>query len=659
TWLDPTAPTGWIEFFNRGAETVYVAVGGPGVTADISSAACAPGARIRLTRLDPDVDTHVAVLAASNSSEINARTEIGLTEYLANAFQQTGGAQLENIELRNCLFRDLGSAAKSLRPEQFAVVMDCDFDRIYQDIIALSPPPGGSLYILRNVESLPFSRAGIAEDLDGDARDPHGDQFQMFSDGSATVGPVFYAGNRIRFTSRRPGSKSQGIFVSDNDFDPSYSDLYFISTMQVGGSGRALSLGEENTSFKVRDAFVYGATIFDSADINSDLPFVLIDHDDDGTVYVGKSIASSYRASDADLQLDDNVLLSDAADRNAVFPNLGNFVGGIDRSALEAALATGAEGEGRGAVATANALDWITRDHTAVIRWENLPSGAHWNRLTNQPLDSEIVLPLRKIMNLRPAQRVIAGSGTEWRSVDTDGVTEIQSWTGIDGTIEPGQFVQVRATSSPSPGGSVTASIMINGFEQSLEIVSSAAPTVFLEQGDPIGYFQDPSDVPAGTSRISSRGKFRFAAEIPNGAKPFAQVSTGCDLFTRTDGSLNATIEDGTGAKMMTNLPVAPIGSLLPDTWHEIEFDVDQTAGEVRLTIDGVTTVTAFMASGNGVFQSNRSLLFIAGSNGNTPLPAGTRFADLSVDLNGVLYKTISNDATTANGDAWHLGGAF
>ncbi len=660
SWLDPAAPSGWIEFFNRGPETVFVEFGGPLVTATPASTQVAAGTRQRISPLDPDVDTHFAVLSASGTSEVNARTEVGLSEYLASPFRQTGGALLEDFEIRGCLFRDLSNGIKGLRPTVSGIVMDCDFDRIYQDIIALSPPPGASLHIFRNLECLPFARSGIAEDLNGDARDPHGDQFQMFNNvPGGTVGPVYYAGNRVRMTPRRLGIQSQGIFVSDNDFDPSFTELYFISTMQIGGAARALSLGEESTSFKIRDAFVYGTTIFNAHDYDSDLPFVLIDHDNDGTVYVGKSIAADHRQSDAEWQRDDLLNLSDAAVRSAVFPNLGAFASASNRSEIETALVSAAEGAGLGAVATGDAVDWTTADHTNVIRWENLPSGAHWNEAVNQSPDTLITLPLRKILNQRPSQTVSVGIGTEWRSVGTDRSTQVQGWTSANGSIEPGQFIQIRSISAATGGATITAAVTINGFEQSVTILTANVPTQFLIQNGIAGRFVDTANIPGGTARITFRGKFNFPGTVPNNVKPFTQSSTGCDLILQADGSMNATIEDGSGAKMATNLEVVPPGTLAPDTWHEIVFDVHQNANAVTVTVDGEIFDTAFGAASNGTFQSNRAISFIAGTTGNTPLPATTQFADLSVDLNGVPHKSISNDPAAANVDAWHQGGNF
>lgn len=660
TWKDPAISIGsaWIEFFNRGSNSVRVAVGGAGVVATGSSQLVAAGARFRFNTLNPTADTHFAVLATTGTSEVNARTEIGLSNYLGSTFSQSGAATVEDVEVRNCLFRDLSDAAKGLRPTQSLIIMDCDFDRIYQDVFSMSPLPGVPTYYLRNLESIPFSRSGIAENLNGDARDPHGDQFQMFENSaSGALGPVYYAGNRMRATPRRAGATAQGIFLSDNDVNPSYSGIYIVSTMQIGGSGRAISIGEAGTAFKVRDTFIYGATVFDVANPASTTPILTVDHEEDGNVYVGKAIAPTFTSTDAPMVLDQTLRLSDAVSIAAVFPNLSDLAAATTRSAIEAALTTAAEGEGLGATATANAVNWTTTDPTAVILWENLPSGVDWNDLTNQDAEEVITLPLRKILNRRASQTVSVGAGTEWRSVDTDGTTEVQAWTSSPGTIQPDQFIQIRRTSGAG-GETVTASVTINGFAQNVDILSANIPTVYLIQPSPVGYFVDPSNAPAGTTRMTFRGKFNFSS-IVNSMRPFMQASTGCDLIIATNGTITIVVEDSTGTAVLSNVVMAPAGSIAPSAWYDMILDVNHTAQTATLTLNGTVYSVPFTIAGTGTFQSNRQISMLASVSGGNALPAGTLIADLSVELNGVLRKAISNDAATANADAWKRGGDF
>ena len=662
TWKDATATKGWIEFFNRGAQTVYVRVGGSGVVATAGDTACAAGTRVRLTNLDPTVDTHFAILAAASTSEVNARTEIGLSFYMGQAFFASGLAVVQDLEIRNCIFRDLIHGVKGVGTPTSVVIMDNDFDRIYMDVIAAPPATGGSSRIMRNIASVSFSRSGMAENLNGDAGDPHGDFIQMFGNGAGTISNFRSAGNRMRVTPLRSGVTNQGAFISDNDISPSYRDLCFISDMFVSGSAAQIAVGE-GAAYPARDVMVYGASIVDYSNAASTTPRIAIDTDDGGSVYIGKSVFPTLLANVQAPQQDGNVRWSEVASPAAVFPNLANLSTSTNRAQIEAAMTTGAEGLGRGAAATADAIDWTTSDPEAVINWANVPSGAHWNALTGQTGNTLIELPLRKILNKRANQAVSVGAGTEWQSVDTNGVTVVQAWTTSSGTIQPGQFIQIRRTSSATPGGSVTASVTINGFTQDVAITTTIEASQYLIQGATAGYFVDPVNVPSGTSRITFRAKIR----MPSGASTsnlFTQESTGCDLQLDVSGTTGAilgrgTVEDSLGAKRLFNATIITSAfGLVANTWYDLEFDVDLVAGTATATANGVSN-TLTLDPGTTTFQTTREVSFLANTAGLAPIPAGAFVADMSVDFNGVRRKTISNDAAVANADAWKRSGSF
>ena len=658
TWKDPTATSGMIEFFNRGPNPVRVAVGGADVQATTDSQLVAAGARHRFTGLNPSANPHFAVLSTAGISEVNARAEVGLLQYLGRAFFSGGAANIQSIEIRNCLFRDLGDGIKGVGTPTRLVVMDNDLDRIYNDIISAAPAPEGSARIMRNIASIPFSRSGIAENLNGDASDPHGDMIQMFGNGSGTISNVRVAGNRMRATALRNGVTQQGAFISDNDISPSYADFTFVSNTFLGGSTNQLAIGEGASLYPTRDVLIYGATIVSYSNVANPAPAVGIATDQPGSIYLGKSIYAQLLGQNQPQQ-DSNLRLT-AENAASVFPNLGNLAMATTRAEIELALMAGADGVGLGAAATSDAVDWTTSDPEAVIRWENVPSGAHWNDLTSQPLGTLVELPLRKVLNKRPDQTVAVAAGTEWRSVAADGVTQTQAWTAAPGTIQPGQFIQIRTTTSGTSGGRVTASVTINGFVQNVSLKTVELPTMVLVQGTTAGYFVDPANVPAGTTRITFRAKIRLPAGFTV-HNLFTQESTGCDLQIRnSQGALNATVEDGTAAKTLFDAAVGPeTNRLLANTWHDVVFEVDQAAQEVRCTVDGVTRITPFTSPGNGVFQVGREVSFLASTAGANPVPPGTQFAELSVDFNGVRHKTISNDAATANADPWKRGGSF
>ncbi|MCK0127191.1 hypothetical protein [Erythrobacter sp. F6033] len=188
----------------------------------------------------------------------------------------------------------------------------------------------------------------------------------------------------------------------------------------------------------------------------------------------------------------------------------------------------------------------------------------------------------------------------------------------------------------------------------------AATPGEYLTQGEPAGYFVDPANVPPQTTRITFRGKFKFPAGASlAGAKLFAQESTACDFVLQSDGSINAVIEDGTGAKMLNNAEVAPLATIIAGEWLDIECDVNQVTKQTTVTVNGSATITPFASKGNGVFQATREVSFLATSAGGNAVPSATEIADLEVDFDDTLHKSIGNIATNSNNDPWHRGGPF
>jgi hypothetical protein len=539
------------------------------------------------------------------------------------------------------------------------VFMDNDFDRIYADVMAATPRAGGKGRVMRNIISVQFCRSGIPETNNGDAQDPHGDVFQMFSAGTATVRDVVIAGNRMRARNLRPDVTNQGFFISDNNIVPSFSDIFMISNTLIGGSVGQIASGE-GTVWPIADYLVYGSTVVNYANpasINQRIDLATLNG---GSVYVGSAIAPNYRELGEAFMKDQAIVLNaPGALASTIFPNIANIFTANTRNEIDTALTTAGAGAGIGAVATSNAIDWTTSDPEAVVLWQNVPSGAHWLTQTQQPIDTLVALPLRKILNPRPAQTVSVGPGTQWRKVAADGTTELLAWTSVSGTIEPGQFIQIRRQTADVGAAVVQASVTINGFAQIVDLVTSDAPSAYLIQGATAGYFLDTVNPPAGTNRITFRGKFWFPATGWSSCKPFAQVSTGCDLTIFPTGVSTVTVEDGTGAKMLTNATATSGGGIPMAQWVTLVFDVNMVSQAAALNLNGTTYTIPFATSGNGVFQTSNRVSFLAVSNGTLAVPAGTLFADLSVDFNGTLRKTIANVAAAANADVWKQGGSL
>ena len=662
TWEDPAMTTGWVEFFNRGANAVYVTFGGAGVTTSVATGTlCPAGARTRISGLNPTTATHMAIITASGTSEVNARAEIGMMAYLADGFAASGAATIGRLEIRGCTFRDLTSALKGIGRPTLAIVMDNDFDRIYADVIA-APPRGsaGAGYILRNLLAVPFSRSGIAENLSGDAGDPHGDLIQSFGDASGTIGPIYLGGNRTRRSARRAGVAHQGVFLSDNDNNPSYSGIFSVSDMLLGGNTNGWNSGE--ASFPAGDVLIYGATILDPADVAGGASAVRLNTASENRVNVSKTVAQNFIKEGAGFVRDDTLQINAAASPSALFPNIGNLPTATTRAQIEAAMATAAEATGLGAVATANAIDWNTTDHTAVILWENVASGVAWEDLTGQAINSVITLPLRKVLNRRAGQTIVPGAGVEWRSTASDGTTQVQAWTTSSGTVQPDQFVQIRKTSSASGLTAVDFDVTINGFlSRTVVTTASAAPAVFHTQSGTGPYFRDPANaIPANTTRMEWAANVYIPSVPASNVRLFAQESTGCDLDITLTQQVRLTVEDGAGAAVVS----AVFGSAgyATGVWSEITLDVDHTTGQAVAAINGTTVGTwTWTPTGSPFFQTGREISFLGSSTGATLAPSGwqVEYAECYFTTSGVrsLRKRVSGNAATVNADAWKLGG--
>ncbi|MCV2873779.1 hypothetical protein OEZ71_15880 [Defluviimonas sp. WL0050] len=175
-------------------------------------------------------------------------------------------------------------------------------------------------------------------------------------------------------------------------------------------------------------------------------------------------------------------------------------------------------------------------------------------------------------------------------------------------------------------------------------------------------YFLDPANVPAGTSAITHAARIRFDALPGSTAILFAQSSTGFDVELMNTGALRVTVEDGTGLRTLNAVTVPT--ALSSGVWYDIVCSANQVEKAFRVAIDGQLVATVpFTASGNGLFQSNRSLSYLARNSG-APQFVGqieylrTWFSTIPNGLApaGTPYKSITGPASSANADSWKLG---
>lgn len=677
-WLDAEATDGWIEFFNRGDSKVYVAVGDENVTAGYSDTRVNGGARERIKQnqsgqsIDPTRDTHFAIFTDVGSpQEVNARAEIGLGHYLVDAMSASGAASIEGgLLFANNEISDICNAIKGV-PPLFgrSVFADNRVDRVYQDSMAAAPKVGveNSLRSYRNEFAIPFSRAGIPENMNGDARDPHGDMHQMYGasvePGTDSIYDVISAGNTAIPNPLRPGVTSQGLFWSDNNWDPSYVDLASIGDIILGGSVNGINTGEDNGTdeYYPADGFlVYGATVLHHSDIDATSANIRMTMAEDGPAVVYSSIAGGIGGENV---VFNDVLVADTGDE-AWFADYAGLSGATDRSAVEAALTTSGEALGIGAVAAreTGVIDWTTQDYDAVVDWSKIPSGVSWGDQTEQPTSTQVTLPLRRVLNRGTGLSVNPGTGVEWRAVDTDGSTEVQGWTSGTGTIDAGQWVQVRSTSPAAGGMTEDFSFTVNGFEEVVSITTAyELVDPFIMNGT---YFESVEDVPANTSVMEFEAKVRFPTAFTDYVVPFAHTSSAF-LSVKGNGAPRLSVEDSSGANVLpltylNDLPPVPSGEVLI-----FIFKIDWVNETVTFDMSGESQTVSFDSPAATDFvQTGRTIMLGSQTSSTAFLPADTEVEYfktwLTTDGTRALHKEISvaamGDIASINADPWANG---
>lgn len=175
-------------------------------------------------------------------------------------------------------------------------------------------------------------------------------------------------------------------------------------------------------------------------------------------------------------------------------------------------------------------------------------------------------------------------------------------------------------------------------------------------------YFLSPTNVPAGTAAITFAGRFRLPAMPATSAMLFSQANAGFDIEVLNSGTLRANVRDGAAVKTINNVLV-PAG-LVANVWYDIVCAVDQVAQNLKLSINGTPVATvAFSAAGNGVFQSNRALSFLARSTNTLQLVGDVEYLRVWLSTTGsgtapaaTPLKQIVGPASAANADGWKLG---
>jgi hypothetical protein len=655
-WNDDAVDGGWSNVQNTGAQTIYVKLGDGSVTVDTSITnndtlltwIIAPGAGHTFDGLDSPHPTHLAVITATGTSDVTVDMQQGLSLFQRDGWTQGGGVTWPDggPKFIGCTLQDLNNGIRLTN----GLVMDCLFERVYQDMAAGG---GTGVQFLRNTAFVGWGAADHAQN-------PHGDFFQMSGDGSATKLNGLIAGNTL-IPAYDKADAMQGNFISDNDIDPSFEGWAFVGNVYVNTPGHGITNGE--ALWPAKDNYVVANTVIGKVtDIDYNGPIQMTT----GSYYSylglnihgDSSLGSNVIVSVDNLQLEDVV-----GSRYAIFPDFDDLLTATTAAQVRAALIPAGAGVGFGV--DVDAIDWTTTDPDLVVKWQNLPSGASWKFTAMVEAGEVQTTGLAPILNRKTGQTVVPGTGVEWRSVDTDGTTEVQAWTTSSGTIEPGQFIQIRFTATALPSTTDSVEITMNGLVETIYYTTAAdVPSVYwtVASGSPNTYLRDTANMASGTTRLVGKAKIYMPSAPGAAFALFGQGTNAWRFEISTSRQITVSVRDSANTAVLSGTTVLDsLGAavVLPTSdWIDIIFDVNHTAATVTVTINGVAhPAIAFGTAGTGTHRAATPIAIGSATSGGSVLwPAGTQVADVSVERNGSAYKTIANDAATVNADSWQVG---
>ena len=175
-------------------------------------------------------------------------------------------------------------------------------------------------------------------------------------------------------------------------------------------------------------------------------------------------------------------------------------------------------------------------------------------------------------------------------------------------------------------------------------------------------YFLSPTNVPAGTSAITFAGRFRLSAMPTTSAMIFSQANAGFDVEILNSGVLRTNARDGAAVKVLNNVLVS--AGLVINVWYDILCAIDQVAQTLKISVNGnVISTVAFSAAGNGLFQSNRPLSFLARNTATLQFVGDVEYLRVwhsatgtGTPPAGAPVKQILGPSSATNADGWKLG---
>jgi hypothetical protein len=662
----------WIEFFNRGSVPVHYAIGGSNVVATTSSPVAPANARTRITWpiANTDRPSHIAVITASGESQVNARTEIGLAVYMCDAFKKgNSNANLNNVWWVGCRFEGVDSPLKAPGTPTGRVVVDrCIMGPFYTDAVAfsgLTDNPAIDIWMTRNYLIQSAGKAGINEGDTGHARDVHTDNvIQIYQPNNAAVSQarIRVVGNLYQPGPVRPLTTAQGIWLCPpvTSGGPTYlDDVLIISNVMPFGSVNQIGMGRSGNQCLVRNAIVLNNTIVGRDDLLGGKIFSI-----QNTSGVFHTLIRNNVARTIDRVVDvvqENNLLWTAGTLGNIFANPeARLVTSGTPEAYADGLALLPQHAGIGF--RSDLVDWSAEDGPDCINWHLIDPGVRWRNELGVEKSTLITSDWRRAIGGPSTMTIAPLAGCEYRIANNSAGSGASAWTTASGTLNRGEWVQIRGTSSSNDLTTLPFGATING--QSISFAVKTVGPFFTLNGD-MG-FKDP----AGSASLTGAGG-RLTMEFvlqSSSSRAFTMYQHGVQTVTfdvSSNDTIRIAIRDSAGVQVLGQSSVVSAnGAYLINALNTILASVDLPGRKFRCWRNGDLILDLDLLENTGAFPSTsvaNMLQTNAGGSRHIGQVYGLKLWKGVVSEDGdpptaTPYFEMPGDAATANASPWKQG---
>lgn len=418
-----------------------------------------------------------------------------LLDWMPWGVRGISGGNLVGAIFEDCSIKNVTNAIKPATATGGITIIGCDFERVYMDYMSFGithPTAPFPVTIMFNTGRLPFSVS------QKDAGDPHSDWVQFYADDIGTTGQITtqdwdninIIGNIFQDGTCR--GAIQGMIIADMPSGVSYA-----GTKIVGNHIASKTMGIGITLVNPKDAYVYGNSIIrhDHTDAVNNTGIVKItvpgvqDNPGGGYYAYGRSLVGNniseliettgWGPPEISVSRFPNTNLGLRGATNAYTAVFANPSAARDTVAeITAAYTPIGAHVGRGAFGISSIINHSTRTYTP----SNEPSYIEFSDLTGQSLSTLVTSEWSRVLG-GVNGRAITISGGEYSIASDAAGTGATAFTSSAGTVNPGQFVRIRRTTSASNGAtsSVTLTIGTETFDWSVTTI--ATPYVAVDNG--------------------------------------------------------------------------------------------------------------------------------------------------------------------------------